>query len=178
MLIIFPKIDEEPAYSGIYKRDKLRKNINKSMEIIHENGYYKLRITGFDSKEEIEKLLPSLGVIGLSDILILPAKEDQAPVIQQPVVEQPVTEFPVVSGKPGKPEPLISLQVGIFYKKSEALRAQRKIKSKLILPVEIVEEWDYYRVIVPGFYTREETYKYYPELTRLGYPGIFLIDKR
>jgi cell division protein FtsN len=163
---------------ALVQRDKLRKIINKPMEIIQENGYYKLRITGFDSKEEMEKLLPSLGVIGLRDICIIPIKEEQAPVIQQPVVEQPVTELPVVSGKPVKPEPLISLQVGIFYKKSKALRAQRRIKSKLLLPVEIVEQWDYYRVIVPGFYTREETYKYYPEIASLGYPRISLIDKR
>jgi cell division protein FtsN len=153
---------------ALVQRDKLREIINKPLEIIQENGYYKVRITGFASTEEMEKILPSLGVIGLSDIWILPAEEDQAPVIQQPVV----------SLKPVKPEPLISIQVGIFNKKSEALRAQRRIKSKLILPVEIVEQWDYYYVIVPGFYTREETYKYYPELARLGYPKISLIEKR
>jgi hypothetical protein len=31
-------------------------------------------------------------------------------------------------------------------------------------------------VIITGFFTREETYKYYPELTGLGYPGITLIE--
>jgi len=74
--------------------------------------------------------------------------------------------------------PTISLQVGVFYKKSEALRAQRRITSKLKLPVEIVQIMDTYRVIVTGFYTREETYKYYPELAGLGYPSIMLIDNK
>lgn len=72
--------------------------------------------------------------------------------------------------------PTVALQVAVFQKKSQALRAQKKITSRLNLPVEIVVQWDYYHVIVTGFFTREQTYKYYPELTRLGYPGISLID--
>jgi hypothetical protein len=56
------------------------------------------------------------------------------------------------------------------------LRAQRRITSKLNLPVEIVEQWNLYHVIVTGFFTREETFRYYPELTSLGYPGISLIE--
>ena len=66
----------------------------------------------------------------------------------------------------------------MFYKQSDALRAQKRITAKLKLPVEIVKEYEYYHVIVKGFYTREETYKYYPELAGLGYPGITLIENK
>jgi hypothetical protein len=48
--------------------------------------------------------------------------------------------------------------------------------SKLNLPVEIVKQFDYYHVIVTGFYSREETYEYYPELAGLGFPGITLLE--
>jgi hypothetical protein len=75
------------------------------------------------------------------------------------------------------PEPTISLQVAVFYKQSKAIRAQRKISAKLKLPVQVVKQWDYYKVIIRGFYNREETYKYYPELAGLGYPGISLIEE-
>ena len=75
-------------------------------------------------------------------------------------------------------EPSISLQVGVFHRKAEALRAQRRIISKLNLPVEIVQQWDYYHVLITGFYTREETFKYYPELAGMGYPSITLIEKK
>jgi len=44
--------------------------------------------------------------------------------------------------------------------------------------VEIIPEYDYYRVIVTGFYTREETYRFYPELAGLGYDKIYLIEKK
>jgi len=119
-------------------------------------------------------------------------KEEQPPVIQQPIIEQPVIEKrdtsgikteekkgnPVVSEKPAKPEPTISLQEDIFCKKSQVLRAQRRISSKLKVQVEIVEQWDFYRVIIPGFSTSEETYNYYPELAGLGYPGAAIIEKK
>jgi hypothetical protein len=76
-----------------------------------------------------------------------------------------------------KGEPVISLQVAVFSKKSEALRAQRRISSKLKVHVEIIQQWDYYRVIIPGFYNREETYRFYPDLAGLGYPGPSLIEE-
>jgi hypothetical protein len=58
------------------------------------------------------------------------------------------------------------------------MKARRKIISKLSLPVEVVQEYDYYKVIVTGFHSREETYRYYPELTQIGYPNIYLIEKK
>lgn len=73
--------------------------------------------------------------------------------------------------------PQISLQVAIFYKKSEAVKAQKKIMSKLNVPVKIVEQWEYFRVIITGFHSREETYQYYPELAGLGFPGPTLIEE-
>jgi hypothetical protein len=73
--------------------------------------------------------------------------------------------------------PEISIQVGLFYKKSEALKAQRKIKSKLKVPVVVMEQWEYYIVLIPGFHSREETFMYYPELAGIGYPGVTIIEK-
>ena len=73
-------------------------------------------------------------------------------------------------------QPTIALQVAVFQKESQALQAKRKIMSKLKLPVEIITQWDSYHVIITGFYTREETYMYYPELAGMGYPGVRLIE--
>lgn len=73
--------------------------------------------------------------------------------------------------------PQISLQVGTYYKKSEALKAQKKIMSKLNVPVKIVQQWEYYRVIVTGFHSREEAFPYYPELAGIGFPGPVLIEE-
>jgi hypothetical protein len=84
----------------------------------------------------------------------------------------PLTE----EAKPVLAQTTINLQVGIFHSKAEALRAQRRINSKLNLPVEIVKEWEYYIVFITGFKTREEIFQYYPKLAALGYPDSFMID--
>ncbi|HEX2921314.1 MAG TPA: SPOR domain-containing protein [Bacteroidales bacterium] len=72
--------------------------------------------------------------------------------------------------------PKISLQVGVYYKKAEAVRVQKKVKSKLNVPVKIVEQWEYYRVIITGFTSREETYQYYPELAGMGLPAPLMLE--
>jgi hypothetical protein len=71
----------------------------------------------------------------------------------------------------------VSIRVGVFDKKSQALRAQKKIASKLNLKAVIVQQWDQYTVLIRGFHTREETYRYYPELAGIGYPGISIIEE-
>jgi len=164
-------------------REKLVIILDKPVVILPENEYLKVRITGFESLEELEKMIQTLRLMGLRDIWIPPVSMPEK--IVQPAVEKPDTtikpveekvESPAVEEKPAKPEPTIALQVAIFNRLSQAVRAQRRITSRLNLPVEIVERFDNYYVIVTGFYTREETYKYYPELAEIGYPRITLIE--
>jgi hypothetical protein len=68
------------------------------------------------------------------------------------------------------------LQIDVFHNKSRALNAQKKITTKLNLTVEIVQEWEYYKVFVTGFHTTQEANKYYSPLAKLGYPQISLIE--
>lgn len=165
-------------------RDMLASKIDKPVSILFEDGYHKVRITGFETAEEMLKLVPVLNLLGHRDIWILPLRRPEVPVEAPPAVIAPDTtripveqvEVPVLEEEPAKPEPSVALQVAIFYRKSQALRAQRRITSKLGLPVEIVEQWGYYHVLVTGFFTREETYRFYPELAALGYPGVTLIE--
>jgi cell division septation protein DedD len=133
---------------------------------------------------------------------ILVFKEDTVVVIKETVINEPVPiinnpaeekliivqpdtvkkavevkpEVHAVTEKPVAPEPTIALRVAVFHNHLKALRAQRKIINKLGLPVEIVQQYEYYNVIVTGFFTREETYRYYPELAGIGYPSIVLIE--
>ena len=165
-------------------RDRLSAMLDKPVIIIDEDGYKKVQITGFNNMGEIEQFMPRLGFLGITDIWIPQIRrpaEIIPPVITLPdtarkVAEEKV-EVPVVQEKPvAPPEPTIALQAGVFRRKAEAIRAQRRITLKLGLPVEIVEQWGYFHVIIPGFFTKEETYKYFPELAELGYPGISLIE--
>jgi hypothetical protein len=78
---------------------------------------------------------------------------------------------------PPAPLPRFLLHAGNYRKLSDAERAKKKIERRLNLPVEIIEDWDSYRVVVTGFFTREETYPYYPELAGLGFSDIFVYEK-
>jgi cell division protein FtsN len=179
---------------AIALRDRLAKTLPKPPVIVHEGGYYKVQITGLRSLTELKQILSTLGSLGLTDIWVPTIKKQEQvipPVEEKPVIVQPDTtrkkpveeavkkvEIPPVEEKPAIQEPKVSLHVAIFHQYRKALKAQRRITSKLNLPVEIVKQWDYYHVLVTGFYTREETMKYYPELAGIGYPNITLIEKK
>jgi cell division protein FtsN len=165
-------------------KDRLSANLEKPVVIVTESGYFKVRVTGFISLDEMERIIPALGLLGFKNYWVLPAKKPDKIVLQavvkpdttQNANEEKVELPPVAEEKPGIAEPEISLQAGVFHRKSKAFRARRRITTKLNLPVEIVQEWEYYKVIIPGFRTTEETHKYYPKLADIGYPDILLIE--
>lgn len=173
---------------------KLSALIDKPVVIVTEDGYYKVRITGFTRLEERAKLVPILNILGFTDFWLMPYDTSLIPPATEPVKEpekEPVKEV-LIETKPDTiakksekkigisvpAEPTFSLQAGAFRKRSQARKAQRRISKSLKLPVMIIQEYGYYKVIVTGFYTREEIYKYYPELAGLGYDKIYLIEKK
>jgi hypothetical protein len=181
----------------------LKARYGSRLKMVFDGNFYKIRLIGSPLLEqsvldEMNKQAPSLGKLKFKDIWVVPPEllKENAPVLVQPetpinpvewnrkvpAVVKPETSTRLIENKivgPSLPsEPSISLQVGVFHRKAEALRAQRRIISKLNLPVEIVKQWDYYHVLITGFYTREETFKYYPELAGMGYPAITLIEKK
>jgi cell division protein FtsN len=185
-------------------RTKLSSLLNKPVEIYEEDGYYKVRVTGFENRIDMQRMFPVLSRMGFKDMWIPAVKlleDDKAPVvialdtvpdvalvttdtldredigkIDEKVVEK-AEEDPALKAIALAKEPPVMLRVGEFIRQSQAMRAQRKIRSKLDVPTEIFEQWGYYSVVIKGFYTREETYKFYPELAALGYSKISLIEK-
>jgi cell division protein FtsN len=177
-------------------RQKLASATGKPVIIIHEDGYYKVRITGFRNLQEIDKMMPLLGMLGLKDLWVPVVKK---PIVTKPEVNKPDTthrkiEVPVrpvqnpsdttAKVKPETKtetvvkEPPFSLHVGEFRKHAQALRAQKKVSLKLHLPVEIYMRWDSYHLVITGFNSREETFPYYPELAGMGYTNIYVIEKK
>lgn len=99
-------------------------------------------------------------------------------VVEEEVIEEAIPAVETSAVQPLIEQPRFSIQVGVFPELSEAKRAQRKILNKLGLESVLVQEYDYTRVLIPGFYTRQETYRYYPELAGIGYDRIQVIEKR
>jgi len=179
--------------------DRLLAASEKLVTIRQEEGVYKVQITGFADTNEVRDFIPLLKKHGFTDILVIHETETGLVPVTKNIQVQPeqpvqveVPELPeekqeIVPEQPAEPEvkieeipppePIFILQAGSFYKLSQAEKAKRKIESKLKRPVEIVQEWGSYKVIIPGFYTREETYPYYPELAGLGFTDIFVYEK-
>jgi len=182
--------------------DRLLAAAEKLVTIRSEGGLFKVQITGFADTNEVREFIPLLRKYGFDDITVLhesetglvpvvpdvnaPAAEPKAEpeMAEAPPVkdEQPeiVTEQPKPDEEitpPPPPVPRFVLHAGSYYRKAEAERAKQRIEKRLKLPVEILEEWDSYRVIITGFFTREETYPFYPELAGLGFTDIFVYEK-
>jgi hypothetical protein len=169
---------------------------------IFDDRFYKLKLKGAPFLDQpvvdaIEKQVPAdVGRFELMDAWLAPviAEPEEEPAVVrydisldsirwqneiEPYIEYDTTyrvTYDRLIVPPAPAEPAVALQVAIFHNRNQALRAQRRITQKLDLPVEIVERWDNYYVIVTGFFTREQTYRYYPELAAIGYPRITLIE--
>jgi cell division protein FtsN len=179
--------------------DRLLVAAEKLVTIRNEGGLFKVQITGFADTNEVREFIPLLRKYGFDDItvlhesetgllpvvpaVILPAEEVQPePEVAAVKDEQPeiVPDLPEAVGEitpPAPPAPRFVLHAGSYYRRAEAERAKLKIERRLKLPVEIIEEWDSYRVMITGFFTREETYPLYPELAGLGFTDIFVYEK-
>jgi hypothetical protein len=165
-------------------KEKLSAIIDKPVTIITEDGFYKVRLTGFSGVEEMEKFYSTLAFLGIKDFWILPVKGkeniSQQTDVQPDTTIKPMSEnavLQVVSEKaPTLTHPDIVLQIDVFHNKTEAMNAKKIITSKLKLPVEIVEEWGYYKVFVTGFHTIEEANKSFTAIAQLGYSKISLIE--
>jgi hypothetical protein len=166
-------------------RKRLAAALNRDVDLIVEAGFYKVQIKGFASRKEVDDFIPALKRNGINEmwVITLKAMQKQTEII---TVHDTITEatgivHDTLAGTmdlTALPQPTYSLQVAVFHKKADALRAQKGIKNKLGLPVEIIQEFDYYKVILSGFFTRKETFKYYPELAGMGYNAIYLIEKK
>jgi len=182
--------------------DRLLAAAEKLVTIRNEGGQFKVQITGFADTTEVREFIPLLRKYGFEDITVLHGSEaglaPVVPVAQEPVPERPEGqekgEVPVLQEEqeeiepdlpvkaeeiapPPPPKPRFVLHAGSYRREAEAERAKQKIEKRLKLPVEIIGEWENYRVVITGFFTREETYPYYPELAGLGFTDIFVYEK-
>jgi hypothetical protein len=170
------------SYALVLK-EKLYAILDKPVIIVTEDGFFKVRIKGFSGDEEIEKFYSRLAFLGIKDFWVLPVRKreeiSQQKVEQTDTVIKPGSEKPVLPDDskktPALIQPTVVLQIDVFRNKSEAMNAQKIITSKLNLPVEIVQEWNYYKVFVTGFQSTDEANKYFIAIAQLGYRKISLI---
>jgi len=163
---------KEKRWANLMK-NRTRELTDKDVSISYEDGFYKVRISGIGTAEEMEEMMPMLFAHGYKDVWLLPFNEK----IEMPYNAETIRQLVKVELAPlANSAPTVALQVGAFFKKRDALRAAKKISQGTGRNTEVVKQWDFYSVFVTGFYTREETHKYYPEIVTIGYPEIYLVE--
>ena len=50
--------------------------LNNTIVVISSDGYFKVRLVGLKSLEEIEKLVPTLGLLGIKDLWVFRVKKE------------------------------------------------------------------------------------------------------
>jgi cell division protein FtsN len=174
-------------------RRRVSAAIDRPVIVVFEDGSYKVRITRFFSRKERERIVPFLNLMGFNNIWLMPSEELPEQPTEEPVINPAIKKVDIDSVKAKtidnavlpetkikdheQAEPTFYLQVAVYTKLKQAEKAQRKIIEKLNLPVEILQQYGNFSVIITGFYTREESYKYYPELAGLGFTAIYLLEK-
>ncbi len=174
--------------------DRLLAAADKLVTIRNEGGVYKVQITGFADTSEVRKFIPLLAEKGFRNITVVPQYGAVMAPVAPIVPAQAEPEEVMEAGEPDefapvKPEiveeiapspppvPRFVLHAGSYFRKAQAERAKQRLQRRLKLPVEIIEEWESYRVVITGFFTREETYPLYPELAGMGFNNIFVYEK-
>ncbi len=170
--------------------DRLLAATEKMVTVRQEQGIFKVQITDFADTAEVREFIPLLQKFGFKEIVVIPGPEavlvpvppagvTPAEELVTPVEPEVIApERPKIAEEvvPPPPVPRFILNAASYPKLSAAERAKKKIEKNLKLPVKIIEEWDSYRVVVTGFFTREETFPYYPELAGLGFSNIFVYE--
>mgnify|MGYP001354262487 CR=1 FL=1 len=153
----------------------------------NEGGVYKVQIADIKDTAEIQRLIPILEKKGFRNMVLIDPQGALIPVAGARTDSLIVEEAKVDTGRqaekvveeevaPVPATPGFALHAARYYRRGEAERAKNRIIRKLKLPVEIIQEWDSYRVVVTGFFTPEETFRYYPELAGLGFTEVFVME--
>ena len=171
-------------------KNKLSGILDKEVIITEENGFYKVRITGFSSIYDLEKFIPVLVKKGYTEIWVVTLKGMLKPGSDRDIV-QSETELINTYTKDGTTYFIIyesieedrtttddsyAIQLGAFRNKINAEVLKIRMNTYLDREVEIYLENGLYNVRIPEFKSRKEVDDYVPKLIELGVKEIRVLN--
>jgi cell division protein FtsN len=171
-------------------RKKLADKLDKEVVITVQDEYYKVRVIGFETSYEVKSYIPDLVRNGFREIWIVNLKGTQK------------QEIPLDKMKPGKEvidsftdrdttfliidetnvemmttgKESYAIQVGAFNLKINADVLRIKLATILGKDVEIFVDDDLYKVLLPGFQTRDEVDAFIPMLQKNGVSEVRIVN--
>lgn len=180
---------KQKSYANRLKK-KLAAMLDKEVIITVEDGYYKVRIAGFESLYELEKYIPTLIRNGIREIWVVTIKgmleQDTdldkvqgAPELIDTFTEKDTTYFvvyePFEEDKTSAKDSY-AIQLGAFSRKINADVLKIKMNTLLDREVEIFVEDEIYIVRIDGFNSRIEVDNYIPVLKENGLTEVRILN--
>jgi cell division protein FtsN len=170
-------------------RIQLSKLLGKEVSLFSENALYNIKVTGFETEEEVEETFPVLRSIGINEIRRIiykgMVKTDSFTKIQGTetgqveksfdkeiagVIIHEIFEEDSTSGTNS-----YAIQLGAFKIEENANRLRNKIASLLDKEVVITVEDEFSKVRVTGFKSSYEVERYIPALVSHGINEIWVV---
>jgi cell division protein FtsN len=173
-------------------RNKIASELGKEVVIIVEDGFNKVRITGFKSSYEVERYIPTLVSYGIDEIWVVTLKGTLKPDITagEPDIHREVlstimkndTTYAIIHDVF---EEIITtdsdsyaIQLGAFNRKINADALRIRLAATLGKEVEIFVEDALYKVRIIGFESKVEAESYLPILDKNGVGEVEILKLR
>jgi len=169
---------------------KIEGLVDKKVEIFVKDGFFKVQIIGFTSREEVDKTIPLLirndinkirvvNFSGLDTQLVLSNRPSIAGVVEK-YTEKDTSYFIIheVEGILPSQNIDVAIQLGAFHIKSNALGLREKLSGLLDKEVIIFEQDGYDKVRITDFESREAIDAYIPVLIRNGITEIWITSDK
>ncbi|MEA3477630.1 MAG: SPOR domain-containing protein [Bacteroidota bacterium] len=131
---------------------RLKAFTGRPVSVVVEDGYHKVRLTGFDEREDAIQYIPELVANGFPEWYLIRHTGDAIPLG-------------------------VVVQVGKFNRKSDAIAAQQSLSVAVGQPVMLTYEDGKYIVWITGFENSREASRQIRELITAGYPDAYVYGK-
>ena len=161
-------------------RKKLEKIIDKKVDIVIEDGFYKVRIPDIKTREEVDHYLELLRKNGITEVWVISLKAKTQQVVLR---EKQDTIRQINESIIGKPELIgaqgITVQIGAFRDKSNAMELIRQLKAKYGDRIKMVYDNGFYKLRLSGMSpvkkeALDELNKLGPKLGKLKFKDLWM----
>ena len=164
-------------YAEIMKK-KVEAVLDKNVELFEEDGFWKVRITGFDDRDDLNRYIPIINGQGITEIWVITNKavrsdwltkerEDSLALVKETVEAQNVPV--IISGT--------TIQLGAFSSEEETLSMTDRLLAAAEKLVTIRQEEGVYKVQITGFADTNEVRDFIPLLKKHGFTDILVIHE-
>ena len=150
--------------------------LDKNVELFEEDGFWKVRITGFDDRDDLNKYIPIINGQGITEIWVITNKavrsdwltkerEDSLAMVKETIEAQTIPI--VISGT--------TIQLGVFSSEGESSSMADRLLAAAEKLVTIRKEKGVYKVQITGFADTNEVRDFIPLLKKYGFNDIIVI---